>query len=231
MEFLIQKIIDLPYDLWGGFYQGKDGNFYVVCRQENAEFSRSKSVIKVLKYDQNWKLISSTDIYGSATNIYEGIQKPFYAGSCRMDMKDNLLTIHMSRMMFPASDGISHQGNITFIIDVNTMKEVKNIAIPYVSYSFNQFVKYDNDNALYIDHGDEYPRSIYATLVKKNRQVKKLDFFKFQSGVGHYNYTGATLSGLGIGTKNNIIIGMTKPHDHAINGIMWYDIDLAYNIY
>jgi len=231
MKFLSQKIIDLPYDLWGGFYQGKDGNFYIVCGQENSECSRTKSVLKVLKYDQNWKLIGSTDIYGSATNVYEGIQLPFRSGNCRMDMKDNLLIIHMSRLMFPASDGISHQGNITFIIDVNTMKEVKNIPIPYVSHSFNQFVKYDNDNMLYIDHGDAYPRSICATLVKKNGQVKELELFKFHSGVGHYNYTGAMLSGLGIGLKNNIIVGMAQPHDYEIDGITGYGNDLAYNIY
>jgi glucan-binding YG repeat protein len=231
LKFLSQNIVNLPYDLWGGFYQAKDGHFYVVCGQKNEECSEDKSVIKVLKYSSSWKLVGETDIYGSASNIFIGIQEPFHAGNCRMDMYENFLFIHMGRLMFPASDGVSHQGNISFKIDVNTMKEVKNVTIPYVSHSFNQFVRYDNGNILYIDHGDAYPRSIRATLVKDDHSTRRLDLFEFQSGVGHYNFTGATLSGLGIGVSNNVIVGMAQPHDHAINGVTGYNNYMAYNVY
>jgi hypothetical protein len=67
--------MELP--IFGGFFSGKSHN-YLVFGQQNPKESDSVEVIRVVKYDKNWKRLSAVSIKGANTYI------PFDAGSLRM---------------------------------------------------------------------------------------------------------------------------------------------------
>lgn len=222
MNYKGKKTIKLGnYDMYGGFYAGIDGNFYVVVGYSNYKEQDNKTVIKVMQYDSKWKLKKTAKIKGSASNMFEGIYSPFYGGSCRMDMNGSTLYIHTARQMYKTSDGLRHQSNINFAIDTKTMK-YKVTEDAYCSHSFNQFVKF-KDNGLYLaDHGDAYPRSITLTMAKnygtKNELTTRTDVFKLLGDIGA-NYTGATVGGMEIGAENVLICGTAQPHKDMIKGV------------
>lgn len=78
----------------------------------------------------------------------------------------NYLAIHTCHEMYTSSDGYNHQANVTILVNMSDMTIIKsrtavsNSKTGYVSHSFNQFIKIDNNKLVTIDHGDAYPRSI-----------------------------------------------------------------------
>ncbi len=224
----VKKISGLELSIFGGFYYGSDGNFYVAVGENNTEEDDSNVVIKILKYNSDWEQTGVCDIYGSASNGFKGIRIPFYAGACRMDLNNGVLIVHTSREMYQSSDGYCHQGDISFYIDTATMTASSD-AMPYSSHSFNQFVKYDGDKIAFIDHGDAYPRSVALTVVDSG-YASSYDLFAFQGTVGD-NYTGATVTGFEISSTNYIAVGSSVPHGNAVQGITGDSEDYNHNIY
>lgn len=49
--------VKLQLPLWGGFYAAPDGNFYVATGQKNLDENDSLTVVRILKYDHDWKLL------------------------------------------------------------------------------------------------------------------------------------------------------------------------------
>ncbi len=234
MKVAKTKSIQLSGDHWGGFYHGTDGNFYVVVGYDNPKESLTKTVIEVHKYNSKWKYVKTARIRGAASNVFPGIYRPFDAGNCQMDMKGSTLYLVTAREMFQGNDGVRHQSNISFKINTKTMKAV-GANDSYVSHSFNQYVKF-KDNSLYVfDHGDAYPRSLCLTILdqygKKNESWKsKIPMFQLQGGTGE-NYTGCTVGGMEIGTRNILVCGRAKPHKYKIKGVTGYSKELADNIF
>lgn len=230
------------YDLYGGFYAGIDGNFYVAVGYFNNKEQDSKTVIKVMQYDSKWKLKKTAKIKGNAVNGFKGIYKPFEAGSCRMDMSGSTLYIHTARLMYKHDDGLHHQSNITFEIDTKTMK-YKSAQDSYSSHSFNQFVKF-KDNCLYLaNHGDAYPRSIHVSMIKNygsdNEEKITTDVLELLGATGD-NYTGATIGGMEVGSDNVLICGTAQPHKDKIKGVTGFgtyknkkglSVSLKHNVY
>ncbi len=192
---------ELP--LFGGYYN--DGTYrYIVTGQQNKEENNSKEVLRVVKYDKNWKRLSSASLYGSNTTI------PFNAGSLRMAHSGNVLYIRTSHEMY-AKNGVNHQASMMLTISTANMKittaQVKpaSLASGYISHSFNQFIKTDSDKIVALDHGDAYPRSIvllrYTTNVSSgsfvppyNKPCTATDMFRIEGATGD-NYTGCSVGG------------------------------------
>ena len=61
-----KKIKLCKHDLWGGMYYGEDGYIYVVVGYSNLKHSRTKTVMKVMKYSALWKLQKTCAIKGDA---------------------------------------------------------------------------------------------------------------------------------------------------------------------
>lgn len=227
------KTVDIGYDYWGGFYHGPDGNFYVAVGYENHQESRTKTVIKVIKYNSKWKKGKTASIKGGASNAFVGIYEPFDAGNCRMDMQGTTLYLVTSRTMFQGSDGLRHQSNISFKIDTKKMK-VKQANDSYASHSFNQFVKFKDGSLYVLDHGDAYPRSLMLTTVDKYETEaahgSKKGLFSFQGETGN-NYTGCKVGGMEIGEKNVLVCGISVPHKYKVKGISGSDSSLKKNVY
>ncbi len=221
------------YDKWGGFYHGTDNRFYVVIGFDNPKESKTKTVIKVIQYNKNWKRQKICRIKGNASNYFPGIYEPFRAGNCRMDMKGNILYLHTARDMFQSDDGIRHQSNINFEINVKNMT-YQTTKDNYVSHSFNQYVKFKDQSLIQVDHGDAYPRSVNLTITenfRENDQKKySIEIFKLKGKIGE-NYTGTTVGGMETGENYVLTCGTSVPHNYQVKGVRGYSEELKRNVY
>lgn len=227
------KTVKLKYDVWGGFYQGTDGNLYVAVGYQNPKESRKKTVVKVIQYNSNWKKLKTANITGGAGNTFEGIYSPFDAGNCRMDMQGSTLYLMTSRQMFTTFDGLRHQSNISFKIDTKNMKATE-ANESYASHSFNQFAKFKDGTLYLLDHGDAHSRSIVLTTVSdyglEKPEVSSLSVLEFQGGSGD-NFTGCRVGGMEIGSENVLICGTSQPHKNKIKKISGFGYDMKYNAF
>lgn len=234
MKIKSQKTVKLgQYDMWGGFYHGLDGKFYVAVGYSNLKESGTKTVIKVMQFGSNWKKQKTAVIKGSVANVFKGIYIPFASGACRMDMQGNTLYMHTSRTMFALEDGVHHQSNISFAIDTNTMKaNVSNDS--YVSHSFDQYVRFKDGNLYLLDHGDAYPRAIYLTMVENFGSSDVLEngyeIFQFKGKQGD-NYTGCKIGGMEVGGRNVLTTGISKPHGYKVKGVTGFKSSYADNLF
>ena len=157
------RIIPEELPLFGGFYE-TDTGYFVVTGQENPKEDDTLEVFRITKYDKQWNKIKSAGLSSCNTTI------PFRSGSLRMDACGKYLLIRTSHQMYADPDGQNHQANATIELDMETMTvtdsymDVMNSSVGYVSHSFNQFIKVEDNHIVAVDHGDAYPRSI--TLIK-----------------------------------------------------------------
>ncbi|MBE5938068.1 MAG: hypothetical protein E7265_08575 [Lachnospiraceae bacterium] len=222
-----EKTVPGELPIFGGVYTG-ESNYYVVTGQTNANESADVEVYRVTKYDKNWNRISSTGLYDCNTTV------PFDAGTCRMTMVGKYLLIRTCHEMYTSSDGNNHQANVTIQVDTDSMTitdsytGVLNNMYGYVSHSFNQFIKTENNNIISVDHGDAYPRSI--VLMKYNTDFSDGTFFPssgqelctvvdvlpIQGNIGA-NMTKCTVGGLEISESDYLIAGTSVVQDEEYN--------------
>lgn len=246
-----KKVISLgSHDIFGAFYYGKDGNYYVTIGYDNPKESSTKTVIKVIKYSSSWKKIKTCNIKGNASNCYMGIQTPFEAGNCRMDMAGNILYITTGRTMFKTTDdGLNHQSNISFQIYTDKMTYTNNNS-DYTSHSFNQFVKIQDSYLYLVNHGDAYERAVrftvvmnYQEIIKKNKKVgyymwyntaayseDTYNVLKILGRTGD-NYTGLEVGGMEVGMNNVMICGTSVPQEYKIAGISGSKLGYVHNVF
>ena len=200
-ELISSVTIPFELELFGGFYSGDEYN-YIVFGADNSEEVNSNEVIRVVKYDKNFERIASLSINGG--DAYTVL--PFSSGSLRMAENDGELIVHTSRKRYTTSDGLNHQSQLTIIIDIDSMT-VKNTMGEFqpnhVSHSFNQFVKYDGDTGVLIDHGDAYPRSIVMNKYTDG-SFEEFELFEIPGTAGA-NCTGVTVGGFEISDSNYIV--------------------------
>lgn len=208
---------------WGGFYAGPDGYFYVLVGQENPDEDDNLDVVAVRRYDQSWNLVGTAYVKGSATQgSVKGIYSPFAAGAAHMVLDGNLLVVHMGRTIY-AVQGVHHQVNLTFQVDVTTMTattfdELGDVS--YSSHSFQQLVAMNGSDLVMVDHGDAYPREIQLGVMAgfpSQRAVADYDLFDFNGAEGD-NFTGASVTSLISGPQGVVVLGNSIPQPDAPNG-------------
>ncbi|MDE5965897.1 MAG: leucine-rich repeat domain-containing protein, partial [Lachnospiraceae bacterium] len=205
-------IVDEELSIFGAFYE-TDENYYVLSGQKNAEESDEVEVYRITKYDKSWKRLASCGLYGANTYI------PFDAGSARMTDSGKYLLIRTCHEMYISNDGYHHQANVTIQVDTETMKvtdsytEVANSGKGYVSHSFNQFIRTENNKIVAVDHGDAYPRSIVLLQYSKdfsdgsfNGSCTVSNIVEIPGEVGA-NYTGYSVGGFEISDSAYIVAG------------------------
>lgn len=199
-EVTSSKELPLELQYYGAFYSGEKYNF-IAYGQDNKEENDSKEVIRVVRYDKNFKRIDSVSLTGGKSFTVE----PFRSAAPRMAENGDELVLHTSRLRYKASDGKNHQSQLTLIINTSNMSITNNTGEfqkNHVSHSFDQFVKYDGKEHVLVDHGDAYPRSI--VLHKGNgSQYKEVDLFRIPGSIGA-NMTGVSLGGLEISSTHYI---------------------------
>ena len=210
-HFLRAFAVKAELPRFGGFY-ATESNYYILSGQNNPDESPKVECFRVTKYDLNWNRITSVGLYDCNTYI------PFDAGSARMTHSGKYLLIRTCHEMYKSSDGYHHQANVTIQVDTNAMKitdsftDVMNSGVGYVSHSFNQFIRVEDDHIVAVDHGDAYPRSIvlirYPSKVSSGQfytwgcEVTNLQTFPGQIGA---NYTGASVGGFEISGSSYLV--------------------------
>ncbi len=219
-SYTITEVKNIPQELpiFGGFYE-TDSNYFLLTGQTNAEESPDVEVFRITKYDKGWNRIGSVGLYDCNTTV------PFNAGSARMTVSGKYLLIRTCHEMYKSTDGYNHQANVTIQVDMEKMEitdsytAVGNSMRGYVSHSFNQFVKVEDNRIVAVDHGDAHPRSI--VLLKYNTDLSQGSFrgvcdevniMTFPGEIGE-NTTGASVGGFEISNSSYLIAGNSVVQD------------------
>ena len=226
--FISSKVIKQELPIFGGFLD-YNNYYYVVTGQDNLSESNSTEVIRVTKYDKNWKKIGSCGLFGINTT------KPFNAGTLRFATDGKYIVVRTAHSMY-ALKGVNHQANLTFEFDSETMKITDEYSgmysnnNGYVSHSFNQFVQIENHKLVAVDHGDAAPtRGMvlmnYNGTVNDGTFNEKATYSTLMSFAGTYevngNDTGATIGAFEISSTSYLVAG-TK--DNALSNQTYGDI-------
>ena len=221
-SFNVKSRETLPQELpiFGAFYE-TSSNYYIVSGQTNTSEDDSVQVYRVTKYDKDWNRIGSCGLNGANTTV------PFDAGSCRIDHTGKYMVIRTCHKMYKSpNDGLNHQANVTMLVDTDQMSVIDSATTVsgayygYVSHSFNQFVKLENNKIVSLDHGDAYPRSMllmkYPTDVTtgslRSGSVTPIDIISFPGSIGN-NTTGASAGGLEISSSSYLVAGNSVVQD------------------
>lgn len=209
-KLLSKKALKKELPLFGGFYSGKQYN-YAVFGQQNQEENNQKEVIRIVRYDKNFKKIDHVSIQGGRSYTIE----PFLGGSGRLAERDGELVFHTARLRYKTPDGLNHQSQLTIIVNTTNMSVKNNLGgfqANHVSHSFDQYVLYDGAEHILVDHGDAHPRSI--VLHKGDGAIyDSIDLFNIPGKIGA-NMTGVSVGGLEM-SKDNYLVAMNTV-DHSL---------------
>ena len=211
-NLLDQKYITRELALFGGFYT-YDKNNYLVFGQVNDAESNSAEVLRIVKYDKDWKRLGSASIHG------ENTVEPFRAGSLRMVGSEDYLMVRTSHLMYRSGDGKRHQSNMLIVIKTSSMEVAEAGSPGYVSHSFNQLVTRNGSDLIMADHGDAYPRAMvvfkydnaFKTGQLSNGARSEVLSFKGETG---QNATGASLGGLEVSDSSILLAGNSVDHEN-----------------
>lgn len=187
-DFELTDTKELPAELpiFGCFFSGKTYN-YLAFGQENEAEDDSAEVIRIVKYDKSFHRLGSLSVRNCYTSI------PFDAGSARIAENGDTIVLHTSRQRYLTEDGLHHQSQLTIVADMASMT-VKNsleaFQSNHVSHSFNQFVLYDGDKYVLLDHGDAFPRSV----ILQDSEEKAVSLYPIEGPTGA-NCTGVCVGG------------------------------------
>jgi hypothetical protein len=218
-KLISKKKLDYELPLFGGFYSGEKYN-YIAYGDTNTEEDDNKEVIRIVKYNKKFKRIDSVSIKGGESITYV----PFDAGCGRMSEQGNQLVFHTSRLRYTTSDGKNHQSQLTIVVDTSSMTVLNYLGEfqeNHVSHSFDQYVQFDGDTYVLIDHGDAYPRSVvlhkiskdvdydeyreYGIYEDKSRiAYDRLNLFNIPGASGA-NCTGVSIGGFEVSSDNYIV--------------------------
>jgi hypothetical protein len=215
-EGALQSAKEIPPELpkFGTFLNGSTYN-YIAYGQDNPHESDTLEVIRIVKYDKDWNRISAASVRDCYTI------EPFDK-ACQMAESDDILALHTARTRYLTEDGKNHQSQLTVFVDTSTMTvtnagDLGRFQSNHVSHSFNQRVLLDGRQAVLLDHGDAYPRSV--VLHKQGNGLadfNESDLFSIPGAVGA-NCTGVTVDGFEMSSANYIAAITTIDHSKAKN--------------
>lgn len=208
------RMIPMELPLYGGFFSGKEYNFFVFGAT-NYEEDDSVEVLRVVKYSKKWDRIGSASLYGA--NTYEMFA---YSGMSAAEA-NGVLYIKTAHTLYTHQDGLNHQASMSVSIRESDMQILKanynvgRLVTGYVAHSFNQLLVADTDGSVFaVDHGDAYPRSYVAFRFRTLNGVveKKKEFQPFYGPIGE-NVTGASLGGAALSSRYLFVAGNLAAQD------------------
>lgn len=224
--------VAIELDEFVDFYQGDD-HYYLLFSASNTAESDSVEVVRVVKYDKSWNRLDDCSIFGVNTS---GEVKT----ADMAEYKGNLL-IHTCHQMYKSSDGVNHQANMHFTVQMDSM-ELKSQTIGtgtsysgYVSHSFNQYIDVSSDGFIVTaDHGDAYPRTLVLFSWKDQigtvtasapTEVDVFDLYGTYSQFG--NTTGARIGGLEVGSSAVMLVGSSVSQNSSLSSNKDFNVFVA----
>ena len=208
MNLISTKRVDFELPIFGAFYAGEQ-YLYIAFGQNNLEEDDGKEVIRIVKYDRDFNRLSSVSVYGG--EIYTIL--PFDAGRGRMAEQGDTLVFHTSREKYATLDGVHHQMQLTFVINTPTMRVVNELGdfqSNHVSHSFDQYVVFDGNSHVLLDHGDASPRAIVLNKSVGSEYVE-LNLYNIPGPKGA-NATGVSVGGFEASSTHFLALFHTVDH-------------------
>jgi hypothetical protein len=212
----------------GAFTKDGDGNYYFFYAAETANQNAENMVM--VKYDNagGKKLIFK--LKANPPKSFSGVKIPFDASTCRLAISGDMLAVYFGREMFNG-----HQASYGFVLHKDTFERIdigavtnpdngKNLEMPYVSHSFNQFILPVEGGFIFADHGDAHPRSFAFSKFQTDGGLKRLQAFKFPGKTGE-NATYAEMGGLAKTANGYILTGAYGKDINAARNIIIVTFD------
>lgn len=147
LQIKSRKEIALELPLWGGFYAGADG-YYLVEGQSNTTEDDTAEVIRVIRYDKNWKRNGAASITSNPDLFGGEVRYPFDYGCVEMSENNGKLYIVTGHQGYvDESVGQGHQGFLMIQVDQSSM--TGKIVSCDLWHSFAQYIK-SKDNYMYV---------------------------------------------------------------------------------
>ncbi len=210
------KTVERELPIFGAFLDSGD-HFYLAFGQDNPTLDNSREVFRVVQYDREWNRLGAVSVNGKDSYTNE----PFRSSVARMAVSADgeTIALYAARKRY---DG--HQSNITLLMNASpfAIQEVMGEEFPsnHVSHSFGQFIQFDGERMVTVDHGDAYPRSF--VLQDGSREI---DLLKIAGDVGD-NVTHAIGSGFAVSEDGYLFLGCSDPQQ-GNEGDPW-NLFLAY---
>jgi hypothetical protein len=129
-----------PFSKFGAFTKDNEGNYYIFSAEDVPERAFNQNNMALIKYDSEGKqkaifyLLAQTSDENWVSR-YSGIKRPFYYGSCRVEISGDWIAVYFAREMFIAPDGLNHQASYGFILNKNNLSRIPNITMPSAGHS------------------------------------------------------------------------------------------------
>ena len=160
-----KKSIAMELNIWGGFFAGENA-YYLVEGQNNTAENNKAEVIRVIKYDTNWKKLGTAKITSNASLFGGEVRYPFDYGCVEMTEHNGILYIVTGHEGYVDSAvGQGHQGFLMIKVDEKSM--TGKIVDCDLWHSFAQYIDYKDSN-LYVLEQSEGSR--YTKLSKYDEQ-------------------------------------------------------------
>lgn len=208
--------------VWGGFYAGSQYNF-VVTGQDNPSKKDSLAVIRVTKYDKNWKYLGNVEVNAAYAGNNKNTMYPFSEGYCDMIEVNGKLHIRTAHTMYGTTAVTGHQASLHIVVDEGTMKIAdhsmkytlnQKTEYGYVSHSFNQRLALLGNTLYSLDHGDANPRGITVKRIGESGASTMKIMFGV-SGPSGLNFTGVTMGGFETSSKRNTLLASVASIDQS----------------
>lgn len=205
--------MELPYFV--AFCSGKEYN-YVAFGDMNPDCDDTKEVWRIVQYDKNWNKCSHVSLYGGESYTTQAAI-PHTISRMTENEDGTSVVLYSARTRY---DG--HQSNATFFLDIyperkepsERMKLGKNMGgqwpVNHVSHSFGQFVRFDGDSVVTVDHGDAYPRSFVFQKITDFQCTEEIDLMSIYGNIGD-NRTNAIGSGFEVSDSGYLFLGCSDP--------------------
>ena len=138
-----QGYLPMELELWGGFYQGQNA-YYIVEGGLNTDCIDGTEVVRIIKYDTNWKRLGAGKILAKNGWEYE-IRYPFDYGCVNMDEVNGKLYVVTGREGYvDESVGMGHQGMMLIRMDEKSF--ATEIVYGDFYHSFAQYMCHSGEN-------------------------------------------------------------------------------------
>lgn len=210
------RTLPMELPIFGAFLDSGE-HFYLAFGQRNEAQDDDKEVYRVVQYDRDWNRLGAVSLNGAESYTTE----PYRSTVSRMAVSGDgkTLALHAARTRYTSEDGRRHQSNITLIMDTAPFRLRRAMGEPfpdnYVSHSFGQFVRFDGDELVTVDHGDAYPSRAFV-LQEGDREVDLLQL----AGYAGENVTNAIGSGFELSDTHALFLGCSDPQE-GFEGQPW----------
>lgn len=218
-KFMItsKRSLDLELDLWGGFYAGDDA-YYIAEGQNNTEENNNKEVIRIIKYNHNWKRLGAASIKRDRVVAENSVRYPFDASSCDMiEHKGKLYLVSGHEGYVDPKYGQGHQGFLMVEVDPSSM--TGRFISWDQSHSFIQFLDQQGSDMYMLDQceGSKYVRlskydgtyydGNYPNTKLKPKTISVFNYAKLSTDGVYARACRASVDGLAVSGHNILTLG------------------------